>query len=99
MTDNDIDSVIAHQPDQIAGIPLHATHPAAQTGFGGAAIERRQSVGTRVDDGDRMTPAGQSGRKAARPTAEIDDVQRPKDTWEQLANMRVEELQQEALRH
>ena len=99
MTDHDIDSVIAHQADQIAGISLHATHPAAQTGFGRATVERRQSVGTRVDDGDRMTLAGQRGRKAARPTAEIDDVQRPKDTWEELANLRVEELQQEALRH
>ena len=58
MTDHDVDSVLAHQADQIARISLDATHPAAQTGIGRATVERRQSVGARVDDRDRMAPAG-----------------------------------------
>src|SRR5215207_7281003 len=99
MTNHDVHSVIAHQADQISGISLHATHPAAQTGVGRAAVERRQSVWARVDDGDSMTPAGQCGCEATCPTAEIDDVQRPKDAREELADLRVEELEQEALRH
>jgi len=99
MTNHDVHSVIAHQPDQIPGISLYATHPAAQAGVGRAAVKRRQCVWTRVDDGNRMTVAGQCGCEATCPTAEIDDVQRPKDAREELANLGVKELEQKALRH
>jgi hypothetical protein len=58
MTDHDVDRVLTHQADQIARISLDATHPAAQTGIGRATVQRGQSVRARVDDRDRMTPAG-----------------------------------------
>ena len=56
MTDHDVDSVLAHQADQIARISLDATHPAAQTGIGRATVERRQCVWAQVDDRDRADP-------------------------------------------
>src|SRR5918993_3535240 len=99
MTDHDVDSVVTYDADQITGISLHAMDAAAQAGVRRPSVERSESVGTGVDDSDGMALARQQGRQAARPATEVDDLQGAGLPRNELADLRLEELQQEALRH
>src|SRR5215204_403743 len=99
MTDHDVDSVVTHEADQITGISLHAPDAAAQAGVRRPSVERSESVGTGVDHHDFMALARQQGRQATRPATEVDDLEGAELPRDKLADLRLEQLQQETLRH
>ena len=62
--------------EQGTGVPLLGAHPVGDAGVRGTALQRGESVGAGVDDGDAVAEARERDRETPGATADVDDVER-----------------------
>jgi hypothetical protein len=80
VTDDDIGAALVDGLEQGRGIAEDSPDRVGDPGLRGTTLERRECVGTGVDDDDLMTEPGDSDGKSAGASTEVDDVQRPVGT-------------------